>query len=204
MFVQLNPWFREHIINPYHRLKLRNQEVSIFCNNCVGAVMAHDLGMQFRSPFVNLWLYPSDYIKFLENINWYLNRKLEWPSENNNFNYPIARLDDITIYFKHYKTAEEAEIAWEKRKRRINLNNIRCLLIEMDGCTQSDLIRFSKLPYPTASLVHKPIPQLKNTHYIKGFEKEKELGDTIHFRKNQYFGFRYFDDFDYISFFNGV
>jgi uncharacterized protein (DUF1919 family) len=62
MFLDWNPWFRDNIINPYHRRMLCNYDVSILCNNCVGAVIIHELGLQFRSPFVNLWLYPKDYI----------------------------------------------------------------------------------------------------------------------------------------------
>lgn len=205
MFLFLNPWFRENIVNPRNRKRLTNRNVSIICNNCVGAVMAHDLGMQFRSPFVNLWLYPRDYIKFCENMHYYLNCKLKFISPHVfNVNYPVAMLDDITIFFQHYHSEEEAKIAWEKRKTRINLDNICCLLIERDGCTKNDLIRFANLPYPTASLVHTPMPDIRNSHYIHGFEKDGQVGNTILFRNNQYFGARYFDDFDFVSFFNSL
>ncbi len=203
IYVSWNPWFREHFICRYYKDKLNNQDISIFCNNCVGAVMAHDLGLQFKSPFVNLWLYPKDYIKFCENINHYINCSLIFitPCEQK-ISYPVAKLDDITIYFQHYHTNEEARQCWEKRKKRINKNAIRCILIERDGCTKEDLIRFSKLPYPTASLVHLPMPDIKDTHYIRGFENNNELGDTIPYRIGQYLGYRYYDDFDFVKFFN--
>ena len=208
LYITWNPWFREHIICPYRRRHLKNKEVSIFCNNCVGATMAHDLNLQFRSPFVNLWLYPKDYIKFCENIGYYLDAELKFfPSPNKlthgeDINYPVAKLNDITIYFQHYHTEEEAKMCWERRKNRINRKHIRCLLIERDGCTMDDLVRFSKLPYFTASLVHKPMPEVNKSHYIRGFEKEGQVGNSIEYKKNQYFGFRYYDDFDYVSFFN--
>lgn len=204
MYLKWNPWFREHIINPRNRKRLKNHHISILCNNCVGAVMAHDLGLQFLSPFVNLWLLPKDYIKFCEEINHYLKCDLKFiSSSKDTFDYPVAMLDDITIYFQHYHTEEEAKTSWDKRKERLSIRDIRCLLIERDGCTKDDLIRFSNLPYPTASLVHKPMPEIKNTHYIHGFENHGQVGDTILFKHNQYFGYRYYDDFDYVSFFNG-
>lgn len=105
MYLSWNPWFREHIVNPHNRRRLSNHSVSILCNNCVGAVMAHDLGLSFRSPFVNLWLYPNDYIRFCENMDHYLHCPLEFtpPSERRE-NYPVAKLDDITIFFMHYHT----------------------------------------------------------------------------------------------------
>ena len=202
MYISWNPWFRKNIVNPYHRMRLRNHDVSILCNNCVGAVIAHDLGLQFRSPFVNLWLSPKDYIKFCENIQYYLKCKLNFIVPESGYNYPVALLDDITIYFLHYDSGEEARTSWEKRKKRINFSNIRCLLVERDGCTKDDLIRFSNIPYPTASLVHKPMPEIKDTHYIRGFENDGQVGDTIPFRNNHYFGSRFFDDFDYVSFLN--
>ena len=75
-------------------------------------------------------------------------------------------------------------------------------MVERDGCTHEDLLRFSRLPYPTASLVHVPMPELSNSHYIRGYEKDGEVGNSIEYKPNQYFGSRYYDDFDYVRFFN--
>lgn len=36
----------------------------------IGAFICHDLGFQFRTPFVNLWLKLRDFIKYLENIEY--------------------------------------------------------------------------------------------------------------------------------------
>lgn len=200
----LDPWFREHVICPYKRRRLTNHNASIFCNNCVGATISHDLGLQFHSPFVNLWLYPKDYIKFCENINHYISCSLQFvSSQNYDVDYPVATLDDITIFFQHYHTEKDAESCWERRKKRINFENIRCLLIERDGCTKEDLLRFSQLPYFTASLVHKQMKDVANTHYISGFEKDGEVGNSIEYKKCGFYGFRYYDDFDYVSFING-
>ena len=76
------------------------------------------------------------------------------------------------------------------------------MLIERDGCSENDLIRFANLPYPTASLVHLPMPNIENSQYIRGYENECEVGNCIDYKKNHYFGLRYYDDFDYVSFFN--
>ena len=97
MYLSWNPWFREHFVNPRNTRRLRNHDVSIFCNNCVGAVISHDLGLQFRSPFVNVWLYPNDYLKFCENLQHYLSCNLDFISYNE-VGYPVARLDDVTIF----------------------------------------------------------------------------------------------------------
>ena len=82
MFLSWNTWFREHVFSIYKRRGLKNKNVSIFCNNCVGACIAHDLNLQFRSPFVNLWLYPKDYIKFCENVEYYIEKELVFIDPN--------------------------------------------------------------------------------------------------------------------------
>lgn len=205
MYSSLNPWFREYVICPYNRLRIKHREVTIFCNNCVGAAMLHDLKLQFYSPFVNLWLYPKDYIKFCENVDHYIKEELRFvPNQYEIYgiNYPVAKLDDITIFFQHYHNEKEARYAWERRIKRINRRDIKCILIERDGCTKEDLIRFAKLPYPTAALVHMPMPEMKNTCYIRGFENEGQVGNCIEYKRNHYFGRRYYDDFDYVQFFN--
>ena len=33
---------------------------SVVCNNCNGAMVLHEFGLPFNSPFVNLWIPPSD------------------------------------------------------------------------------------------------------------------------------------------------
>lgn len=145
MYISWNPWFREHFICPYNRKRLKNENVSILCNNCVGAVIAHDLKLPFRSPFVNLWLYPKDFIKFCERIDHYLELELIFtPSNEYGVNYPVALLGDIKIFFQHYHSEAEAKECWNKRKKRIDHDNIRCILVERDGCTSEDLLRFSK------------------------------------------------------------
>ena len=161
--------------------------------------------MKFLSPTVNLWMNPKDFIKYCSNLRHYSQCKLEFlnPSSYLLANikpYPVARLDDIIIYFQHYATNQEARKKWEERTKRINYDNVRCILCERDGCTHEDLIRFANLPYPTASLVHLPVTGISDTHYLCGFENEEELGNIMEFKKGQYFGRKYFDDFNFVKF----
>ena len=88
-----------------------------------GGVILHELGERFNSPTVNLFFKAEDYLKFLENLDYYLKQALvEVESEKN---YPVAKLDDITIYFMHYSSFDEAKTTWQKRVARINKNKIR-------------------------------------------------------------------------------
>lgn len=206
LFVDANPWFREHIIIPKYRRRFNNPNVTILSHNCLGGVISHDLGIRFNSPFVNLWLYPKDFIKYCRNIEYYRNCKLRFLSNEidhlGRSGYPVAMLGDIKIHFLHYKSNEEAENTWYERTKRMNLDNIRCIMSECDTCTLDDLKEFSKLQYPTVALVHKNYDYIGNTIYIKGFEDSEEIGNTMVYKPNCYFGKKYYDDFDFVSFLN--
>lgn len=54
------------------RERLVNTSVTVFSSNCVGAVVCHDFGMRFNSPMVNLFMMTDDYLRFLNNLKYYL------------------------------------------------------------------------------------------------------------------------------------
>ena len=55
-----------------NRARLTNPNPTVFASNCNGGVMTHDLGLQFRSPTVNLYIRPKEYVRFLGNLQHYL------------------------------------------------------------------------------------------------------------------------------------
>lgn len=67
----IKPLLRKKI-NLKNRERLLNTEFSLIASNCNGAVICNDLNLKFNSPFVNLWMYPSDFIKYLSNIEYYM------------------------------------------------------------------------------------------------------------------------------------
>ena len=63
----VNKWLRTPV-NRRNIAALKNTEFSLISSNCNGGFMLHDLGLQFRSPTVNLWIPPSDFIRFLRDL----------------------------------------------------------------------------------------------------------------------------------------
>ena len=188
--------------NILRRRMLRNRDICLLSNNCNGAMILHDLGLRFNSPFVNLWLEADDFVKYLSNIEHYRNCKLTFVN-NALYNYPVGKLDDIMIYFMHYKNEEQAQTKWEQRSRRIDIGHLFIIMTEKENCSYNTLIKFDSLPYQNkVVLTHKSYSEIKSSFYIKGFEDQKELGILSNFKKGQVFGKRYYDDFDFISFFN--
>lgn len=119
------------------RKRLKNKDFSIICSNCIGGVIYHRLGKKFLSPTINLWLHQDDFLKLVLNLKEYISKDLVFIESE--YDYPVAMLDDIKIYFNHSKTKEEAKSNWDKRKKRIDYNNIFIIMYDRDGITKDDI-----------------------------------------------------------------
>lgn len=190
------------IYNHLNRIRLKNRDFSLIASNCNGGCILHDLALPFNSPFVNLWMKPSDFIKFCQRVDYYLAQTFVFVKEDG-ISYPIGQLDDIRVYFQHYKNAEEAEKAWRRRAARINKGNLFFLCTDRDGCTYDDIRAFDSLPYPNKVIFcHREYPEFRSAVYIPGFENRNSVGMCMHFVNDKTWR-KYYDAFDYVSWFNG-
>ncbi|WP_370738128.1 DUF1919 domain-containing protein [Necropsobacter massiliensis] len=195
----MNVFFRQGI-NEKNRQTLHNHNMSVIASNCNGAFILHDLGERFNSPFVNLYLSPRDFIKYLQQIDYYQYHPLRF-ADSNSSPYPIGYLDDLEIHFMHYHSAQEAEAKWQERSRRIDPNNLFIMMTDRDGCTYQDLLDFDRLPFThKVVFTRKPYPHIQSAFYITGFESEESVGDL--FAYSGLFGKKYYDQFDYVAWFN--
>lgn len=120
--------------------------VSLFCNNCLGGRVLHDLGLRFNSPTVNFSFAPSDLVEMLSNLPYWLAQPLEDVTSAGD-PWPTGLLGGrIKIYFIHYSSFESARDAWLRRVARVDYRHIRAVLVQRDGCTDDDIRRFLALP----------------------------------------------------------
>ncbi len=133
--------------------KLRNSDVTLISQNCIGGVFYHDMGMEFLSPTINLFFKAADFVKFVKGLDHYLacEPDMRWGLE-----YPIGRLDDIDVYFMHYNTCEEAKAAWERRKKRINRDKIVVLSTDMEGFDEAVFEQWKTIPFPKVLFTANP------------------------------------------------
>ena len=100
-------------------LEIRRKPPTIFANNCWGGLIYNKLGLEFTSPFINMFESDEDYLKFLKNPRKYLNSLLELQEERYEpvlqRYYPVCACNDILLYFNHYSSFEEANECWERR-----------------------------------------------------------------------------------------
>jgi uncharacterized protein (DUF1919 family)/glycosyltransferase involved in cell wall biosynthesis len=128
-----------------YRKLFRDGSLTVISQNCIGGVFSHDMHLPFQSPTVNLCIPAADYVKFVNNLEHYLQMELElhWGEE-----YPVGRLDDVEILFVHYDTCLEASEAWERRKKRVNLRNVLVLSTDRDGFDETVFEQWKTITYP--------------------------------------------------------
>lgn len=150
----------KRLIGSFNKMKLKNREFTIISNNCWGGFVYQKFNIKYNTPFIGLFIFSPDYINMLKNFENIIGNELifikssqsRYKSElikSNTFNkYPIAKLDkDVEIHFLHYKTELEAREKWEKRIKRINMNNLLVKFSDRDLCTDFLIEEFEKLPF---------------------------------------------------------
>ena len=114
---------------------------TIICSTCIGGMISHNLGLKFMSPTVNIWMIPSDLVKFVSDLDRYLNSDIVFKESND---YPVGRIDDITVYFQHYTSEDEARNKWEERKKRIDRDNLY-IITDENNLSESEIEKLEQV-----------------------------------------------------------
>lgn len=181
----------------FDKRSIKNKNFSIISNNCWAGRVYQYLDMPYLSPTAGLYFFAPDYIKFVSDLRRYLNTPLRFinPEESkyyeeikkrNQINRPIGILDDVEIVFLHYKTKEEAEEKWNRRKERVNFDNIILKFSRMDLCTEKEIQKFDSLPFKNKFVLNNRLPlKYKSEVYWKEeWNEDGILRDTIPFPGN--------------------
>lgn len=171
--------------------KVNEGNITLISSNCVAGCIYSDLGKEFISPTVNLYFYADCFLKFCENLEYYLNIDLvesvtsKYKSE---INYPLGSLDGIEVHFLHYNSFQEAKEKWNSRKERIDFNNIRFIMTDRDGFNEELAIRFSNLPGNKNILLS--AKEYNISENVLCYDEDEEISDDFTtFRKYE----KYFD-----------
>lgn len=177
------------------------RKATIISNNCIGCILLHDLCLRFDSPTVNLFFNSEDYIKFVENLEYYLSIPLE-DVKIGDKGYPVGQLGDIQIFFQHYKSITECIEKWESRKTRIDFDNIMLIFTDSCGMTDDLLNRFLSFPYKKIVYVSKKKWCLSDECiYVPGFEDQGQVPDMTSWA--DWLGHRYYEKyFDIVAWLN--
>jgi uncharacterized protein (DUF1919 family) len=114
--------------------------------------------MPYLTPTVGLYFFADDYLKFVKDLSHYLESELTFINTDESRykdvllkrkedHVPIGKIDDVEIVFLHYKSEAEAKEKWDRRKARVNYDNLYFKFSKMNLCTEDHLREFAALPY---------------------------------------------------------
>lgn len=113
----------------------------------------------------------------------------------------LGRIDDVEICFIHYKTFNEALEKWERRKKRVNFDNLIFKNNDNNGLTIDDLNEWCKIVqgkqaiFITNNMDYYKIASCKKIIFRKMYLKDfGNVDDTSHFKR----------DFNLVRILNGV
>ena len=183
--------------------RIKNKNVTIISNNCWAGIFYRNNNLKYLSPTLGLFFMADEYIKFIYNIKYYINTELNFINIQNskykdylkklNYNAPIGKIDDLEIMFLHYKTEAEALDKWNRRKQRINWDNIIYKFSDQNMCTYKNLEDFEKFNAKNKICFTTRKYDELNTIQIKKYEKCENIGDDIKSYK------KYFNMYKYLN-----
>ena len=197
------------------KAKLENHDFTIISNTCVGGVMTHFVGEQFRSPTVNLIIYEEQFLTFCRHLKEYSTCDVEEPSEEEaeqfkSFKYPVGilrggELPDIYLFFVHYKTFDEAKKKWDERFKRVNYDDIFIVMDRGIEARDEILDTFNALPYEHKVIfTHKLDPERWPCNFkFDGYTEEKfKSGLFYNNIRKGIETYAVMDEFDFVTWLN--
>jgi uncharacterized protein (DUF1919 family) len=136
---------------------LTNKDFSIISNNCWGGYVYQYFGLEYKTPFIGLYIFGPDYIRLIKDFDYYMSKSLieidlsqsKYLSHINDKDrvkgYPVGLLGDLEIHFLHYKNFDVAFEKWNRRLSKINKNNIIYKLSHRDLVDDQICIEFMKV-----------------------------------------------------------
>ena len=113
---------------PLLRCFVGDTNFTIVSNNCWGAHIYQALRMEYRTPFVGLFIPPKSYLDLLRRFDYFIRSDLTFTNESRvasvnrwrereGLSYPIGLLDgQVEVHFQHYTGAEDqARSKWQRR-----------------------------------------------------------------------------------------
>lgn len=192
------------ILIRYARLGLKNKNFSLIANNCIGGIISHSLGEQFRSPTVNLFIRTEDYFRFLENFDEALSADVtEIKTDRIGVSpvYPLGEIhlhdgSTVQIHFMHYVNFYQARQKWIERSKRIDKNNLFVLMELGIETTPEYVERFDRLPFKNKAVItNAPFSKLHSTIFIDIFGPDYKPGTLVRLIPHSFH--RHIELFDY-------
>ena len=192
----------KYLKGKYFNLKINKNDFTIISNNCWGTFIYKKFGVPYNSPFVNLFIFPEDYIKLLKNFSKdslsniefinkeqskFTNRLITYGESYNN-NYPIGLLNkEVELHFLHYTSKEDAFQKWNRRLEKMNFERLIFKFSDTNQCKDESIKEFDELDLPNkVCFTAKPFSQLESVIYLEEFQGQEGVLDEWKFSDDHY------------------
>jgi len=191
----------------FRKIKVKNEDVTILCNCCIGGTMYNDLGLRFLSPTVNLFFGHHGFIDFVNHLDEYEGAELikteKFDINEHNVHSPVCilrknGLPDVEIHFLHYDSYDEAVEKWNERYKRINRDKIFLVIEAMDDHEHELIDEYVNLPYPKIIFTDLPSNPDKCLMHMSVYDKYDQNKKSVTGFINV-FGKRGYDEFDFVN-----
>jgi len=140
---------------------VKEKRITIISNNCLAAYLYQDYKIEYQSPTIGLQIIPEEFVELCHYFEDYINEELKLDDapvkekyaalygerEVKDLGFPIASLNNISIYLQHYKSFEEAKNKWDRRVKRINYERLFFILVDAESnLSRKLLLQFDSLP----------------------------------------------------------
>lgn len=205
-------WTGDSLLRPLtmRRLKtrLRSPDFTIIGSNCIGTKIYQELGLEYNTPFVGLFLHAPCYIKLLGRLEHYLRSPLRFIDKSKYHDgngdatggqhYPIGVLNnDVELHFINYKDVQEAASKWTRRVERMNMSNLAFTFTDRDRCDGKLIEQFDQMPYERkVCFTAREFPAAKSSVWIREYHGQPFVADlytNFHVLK------RHFDFVDWLN-----
>ncbi len=214
-------WIRSNVFYcPYFDLQeylvLKKSKVSILSNFCLGGQIYKELGLKVLSPTVNMFCLGMDYIEFLKHYKHYLSLDIQSYEEagqeyiqgtlNRERFMPKGIIGSKVVwYFNHYDTSERAVLDWNRKRKRVNFDNVAAIMIIQ---SDEEAYMFEELDIDKKIGVYYRDLSLKSVIFCSEWEQNAKLRRQFDFNWPKYAN-RYMANWymlgkvDWIRFLNG-
>lgn len=136
-----------------------NLDFTLIAQNCIGGVIYNDLGIAFKSPTINMFIEGENFVKLVENFRYYMSIPPKPLCEefidpiNNAIRYPKIAIDDLEICCLHYESCKDAIASWNKRRNRVNFENVYVIANTWNLHGREDLVKRLQLNSPYKTII---------------------------------------------------
>ena len=178
-----------HNTKKYRVSKLENKDFSIISNNCCGSLVYRLLDMPFSSPTIGTIIGKKEFFEFCYHLCEYCGMDMEELKEEDKKQYEYSAgilrgkngLVDIIVYFPHENNPKEAIAKWNRRRKRINYDNVFIMYDTHMYIAQNDFENFKRIPYKNKVMFVEKNKGLNNPNVFEFncYKKETYSGTVL-------------------------